>query len=585
MPLEGEPCTTEPINDEGDVLPSDSGPTSKELHCTRVLSHVNLLRENPKLCDVVLRCNDREIPTHRAILAACSPYFLAMFTHELKESSQDKVDLHNMNPDILVSLVDFAYTGHVEITVENVQEVLSVASLLQVTEVVEICCSFLKNQLDPQNCLGIRNFAEAHGCVELTTIVDNFARLNFSEVAKGSEFLQHSCDNLIKLLESDVLHVNQEEEVFEAIIKWINHKPEERKARLPTLLAHVRLPMLPIKYLVKEVASCEYVRDSIECRDLVDEAKSYHLIPEERNYESASERMFPRKSTVGTLFAVGGKESSDHITRAVECYNIFDNLWEVAPELLVKRQQLGVGSLDGRIYAVGGSDGSLRLSSVECYDPIAKSWSFVAPMVTCRSGVGVGVLGKAMYSAGGYDGRSCLNTVERYDQEKNVWCPIACMSKKRSFPGVAVLNNKLYVFGGNDGSSFLSVVEEYDPHINRWQNITPLSTQRAGIGVAALEQCIYVVGGNDGTSRLDSVECLDVREGKWHTVASMHSARDGVSIAAVGWNLMVVGGINGPSYLKTTELYDPRMNTWVLSASMNTCRAAAGVACHNTPSA
>ena len=100
-----------------------------------------------------------------------------------------------------------------------------------------------------------------------------------------------------------------------------------------------------------------------------------------------------------------------------------------------------------------------------------------------------------------------------------------------------------------------------------------------------MEQCIYVVGGNDGTSRLDSVECLDVREGKWHTVASMHSARDGVSIAAVGWNLMVVGGINGPSYLKTTELYDPRMNTWVLSASMNTCRAAAGVACHNTPSA
>jgi len=72
--------------------------------------------------------------------------------------------------------------------------------------------------------------------------------------------------------------------------------------------------------------------------------------------------------------------------------------------MIVRRQQLGVGVLDGKAYAVGGSDGSLRLSSVECFDPSTNFWSFVAPMSTCRSGVGVGVLGGAMYAAGGYDG-------------------------------------------------------------------------------------------------------------------------------------------------------------------------------------
>ena len=550
----------------------------EEDHCSKVLARVHSLREHPKLCDVVLRCNEVEIPTHRAILAACSPYFLAMFTHELKESSQSVVDLKDMDQNILSRLVDFAYTGKIDISVDDVQDVLSAASLLQVTEVIELCCTFLKNQLDPHNCLGIRTFAEAHGCQELSQVIDNFVQLHFSEVAKGPEFLQHSCENLIHLISDDQLRVSREEEVFEAVIQWVAHDKEARKPMLSKLLQHVRLPMLPKEYIVRQVDTCDLVRSCMECRDLVDEAKRYHLMPDEHSSMTTNERMYPRKSTVQSLFVVGGKESSDSITRTVECYNLYENRWERAPELLVRRQQLGVGSLGGKIYSVGGSDGSLRLSSVECFDPNAKSWSFVAPMATCRSGVGVGIIGGAMYSAGGYDGRSCLNSVERYDQEKNVWCPVAPMSIKRSFPGVAVVKDKLYMFGGNDGSSFLSIVEMYDPHINRWCNITPLTNPRAGVGVAVLEQCIYVAGGNDGTSRLESVERLDIREGKWHTIAKMKSARDGVSLASLGWNLLAVGGINGPSYLKTTEIYDPRKNVWDFVATMETCRAAAGVA-------
>ena len=553
-------------------------PEKEETHCRKVLKRVHSLRKYAKLCDVILRCEGKEIPTHRAVLAACSPYFQAMFTNELKESSQQVVDLKDVHPDILADLVDFIYTGVIDISVQNVQDVLSVASLLQVTEVMELCCSFLHRNLEPQNCLGIRNFAEAHGCQELSNAVDQYALKNFSEVAKGPEFLQHSCQNIEKLIKSSELYISNEQEVFEAIVTWVRHSPEEREPMLPQLMKHVRLSLLPVKYLIKEVDTCDLVKRSLQCRDFVDEAKQYHLVPEERSFMDATERMVPRKSTVGTLFAVGGKESSDSITRSVECYNLYEDKWEKAPDLLVRRQQLGVGALGGKIFAVGGSDGSLRLSSVECFDPATRSWSFVGPMGTCRSGVGVGVLSGAMYAAGGYDGRSCLSSVERYDQEKNVWCNVSNMSIKRSFPGVAVYRDSIYVFGGNDGSSFLSIAEVYDPHVNRWRNIARLNSPRAGIGVSILEHCIYIAGGNDGTSRLDSMEFIDVREEKWHSAATMKSARDGVSLATLGWNLLAVGGINGPSYLKTTEIFDPRNNKWDVVASMETCRAAAGVA-------
>ena len=548
----------------------------------KILRKVHDLRFNRKLCDVVLRAGDREIPTHRAILAAVSSYFQAMFTHELMESSQEVVEIRNMDPDVLSSLVDFAYTGDIELTVDNVQEILSASSLLQIIEVQELCCSFLMKQLDVTNCLGIKSFVEANGCSQVTGDIDKFARKYFQQVATGAEFLNSSCENVCSLISSSDLNISKEEDVYTAVIEWVKQDPSGREQHLPDLLSHVRLPMINVQYLMNIVDTEVLIKSNSQCRDLLDEATRYHLLPMQRNIRSPVPRFHPRKSTVGSLYAVGGKESSESITRSVEMYSLLENQWQETTGMIVRRQQLGVGVLDGKIYAVGGSDGSLRLSSVECFDPATNFWSFVAPMGTCRSGVGVGVLGGAMCAAGGYDGRSCLNTVERFDPDKNLWSSISHMSTRRSFPGVAVYDGRLYVFGGNDGTSFLNVVECYDPYINRWLSIPSLNKPRAGIGVAVIGQQIFVAGGNDGTSRLDSVEFLDIRTSHWQTAAHMTSARDGVSLSAYGNHLIAVGGINGPSYLRSAELYDPVSNTWETLAFMQTCRAAAGVAVINS---
>ena len=555
----------------------DKTPLSSQFH-RGVLQKVHNLRVHRKLCDVVLRVDDREIPTHRAILAAVSPYFQAMFTTGLMESNQDVVDIRDMNPNILSSLVNFAYTGDVELTVDNVQEVLSAASLLQILQVQELCCSFLMKQLDVNNCLGIKTFVEANGCSQVCGDIDKFAARHFQQVSSGGEFLSSSWENVAALISSSDLKVDKEEEVYAVVMEWVKQDPSERCQHLPKLLSNVHLPMISVPFLMDVVDEEPLIKASPDCRDLLDEAKRYHLMPMQRNLRSTNPRFHARKSTVGLLYAVGGKESSESITRSVEVYNSLENEWKETTGMIVRRQQLGVGVLEGKVYAVGGSDGSLRLSSVECFDPSTNFWSFVAPMGTCRSGVGVGVLGGAMYAAGGYDGRSCLNTVERYDPDKNMWTSVASMSTRRSFPGVAVLDGRLYVFGGNDGTSFLNVVECYDPHINRWNTMAALNKPRAGIGVTVMSGLIFVAGGNDGTSRLDSVEYLDVRTGRWQSAARMTSARDGVSLCCIGGTLMAVGGINGPSYLRSSEMYDSVSNTWEPIASMHTCRAAAGVA-------
>ena len=51
-----------------------------------------------------------------------------------------------------------------------------------------------------------------------------------------------------------------------------------------------------------------------------------------------------------------------------------------------------VAMVDGKLYAVGGFDGTNRLSSVECFDPSTGQWSGVAAMSTARSYFGAAVV-------------------------------------------------------------------------------------------------------------------------------------------------------------------------------------------------
>lgn len=289
-------------------------------HCVRILEVMNKHRKDClKLCDVVLKIGDEHIPTHRAVLAACSPYFYAMFTSDLVESRQKVVTMKDIDAGIVQQLVEFAYTGKVDVNVENVQSILATASLVQFHEVRDLCCQFLETQLDPTNCLGIRKFTEAHGCVNFLEVVDKFVLENFREVMKSEEYALLPCELLVKVISSDDLNVVAEEEVFEAVMSWVKHDLNNRVKQLPNIIHFVRMPLISKHYLLNRIDVDSLIRSNMTCRDLLDEAKNYHLLPEQRaNWRT--DRMKPRKSMMGTLYAVGGKEAGETISNTVECY-------------------------------------------------------------------------------------------------------------------------------------------------------------------------------------------------------------------------------------------------------------------------
>ena len=88
-----------------------------------------------------------------------------------------------------------------------------------------------------------------------------------------------------------------------------------------------------------------------------------------------------------------------------------------------------------------------NLSQVEQYDPSSDKWSPTTSMIEHRSSVGIGVLDGFLYAVGGYNGQVTVNTAERYNPRTGEWNMITQMNTVRSMLGVASLNGQLYAIG------------------------------------------------------------------------------------------------------------------------------------------
>lgn len=155
---------------------------SLEKHPHHILETMNIMRAHRDLCDIMIHVGNRTIHAHKLVLASCSPYFRAMFTSEMIECKQTEIKIQDVDEDALATLIDFCYTAQIVIEESNVQILLPAACLLQLQEIQDICCDFLKKQLDPSNCLGIRAFADQHSCRDLLQIANKFTQRNFQEV-------------------------------------------------------------------------------------------------------------------------------------------------------------------------------------------------------------------------------------------------------------------------------------------------------------------------------------------------------------------------------------------------------------------
>ncbi|XP_065347952.1 kelch-like ECH-associated protein 1B isoform X1 [Cloeon dipterum] len=529
-------------------------------YLSEAMQMMQMMRSHRMLTDVVLEVGQELIHSHKVVLAAASPYFKAMFTGGLREADMERVKLQGVCPTAMAALVRFMYTGTINVSELTVCQLLPAATMFQINYVIDACCSFLERQLDPSNAIGIASFAQQHSCDDLFWKSQHFIERYFTQVCQEEEFLQLSPAQLVNLIKRDGLNVQEEMQVYEAVMKWVRYDEETRSPKMENILSSVRCQFLTPTFLKQQMNNCDVLRRLPACREYL--AKIFkdltlHKAPCERERKPNTPRL---------IYIAGGYLR--HSLDKMEAYNVDNQTWRELAKLPVPRSGLSGAFLKGVFYAVGGrnnSPGSHQDSDrVDKYCPGQNQWQQCAPLSVPRNRVGVAVMDCMVYAVGGSAGCDYHNSVERYDPEEDKWSQVAPMHQPRLGVGVAVVNRLLYAIGGYDGKDRLNTAEVYHPENNAWHMIAPMRTRRSGAGVVALGNKIYVVGGYDGNNQLETVECYDTETNTWEQVASMSEPRSALSVTTLDGKLYAMGGYGGQgqSFLSIVEVYYPELDQW-----------------------
>ena len=546
-----------------------------EVFKEEVSQKLDEFRKSDLLCDVTVRTKGQDFPAHRCVLSAGSPYFHALFTTELKvrESEDNLIQLTEVTCDAFTEVLKFIYTGKATINSSNVQDVVIAADYLIIPSLKSKASLFLERSINVSNCLALESFASQYSCESLKQAAVTYSLENFVVVAKSSDFQSLELKKVKELLSDDKINVPHEEDVYEAMIRWVKHEVESRERFLPELLKCLRLFSMS-KYSLRQILEEEeLVKRNPSCMAIVVSGLDYSLFPDQFQGTSLTPRLsleeyeavvvltgglngsnialndthcfllstkkwlsLPTMSNScnsrdaavcgGFLYVVSWERSLGRHSSAkwyVQSFNPKQKKWNSSDEYVgIDSKDFVVTSLSELLYITGGENSWCQ---TRVYNPVLAEWKKVAQMKTGRAAHCAVVLQKHIYVIGGHNGTTCHNSVECYNPSTDQWKTIPSMSNARRFAAAATAHGKIVVVGGySDMSASLNTeasCEMFNPSTNEWSLVASPAFPRAACSIVSMGDIIYLFGGRNEEYDLKTVMRFDVQSNEWREVAVM----------------------------------------------------------------
>uniref|UniRef100_A0A674KBM3 BTB domain-containing protein n=1 Tax=Terrapene triunguis TaxID=2587831 RepID=A0A674KBM3_9SAUR len=447
---------------------------------------------------------------HRMLLAAVNPYFRAMFVSSFKESQDGEVLLQDMAPSTVQTILHYLYTEKISVTSETAQAVFVAASRLQILPLLEICSSFLLEQVSVENCLLLYELGYAHGEQALLRVAMRQISLNFRHLSlEDKSFLHLKPSTLISIISSDSLVVSSEIVVYRAVRRWMKFQTSNRRPLLSKIMRHVRLPLLTQEEL-REVQL-----ESAHCGDM--RLRWKRLNRQERLQECGGLRqgMYNKcivcvdlfnMEVADKLYVTGGVHTDDSYSDTLHEYSSFRGRWTQLPSMSMPRASHGFLNCNQKLYAVGGwcryED---YLDSAECFDLMEKTWTPISRLPHTLSHFAATVLKNKLYLIGGVTDKLGSWYVSRkvliYKVSSNVWTQVL-LDAECYWSGAVSMNNGIYVIGGWPDSGNLHCSRKCfflgeDGRVDKAVVIPKLPVEIAGAGVVRWRKRIYVLGGEN----------------------------------------------------------------------------------------
>ena len=514
--------------------------------------------------DVALEVEDgKALEAHKCILSTASPFFQKLFNSDMRETSERVVRLEMLTELGLRDILEFIYTGTVQIsTEENAQELIEMADYLLLPHLKTVAGRVLLQMLNTSNCISMYYFSERYRCEELITEIKDFIFANFTTVAKTEQFLSLSSKEVKMWISSDEIVVSAEEDVFDVIRKWADCEKSERKKCFAELFREVRLVYVSRDYLHSDIVTNDLVNSNDSCMDLVKEALKFNDCENKHRYTVS-----PRKSLETPVILVC-KEYPAGQKDDILCYYPREDKWSMFQSPIKSKIDM-ITSCRGKLYYLSKEDKRILLYDpyTICWTslPLEEQWEFRKLFVRSE---------EEIYALARHRDSSSLHLppcIIKKKPESSSWDCVASFDVGvREGMCVVCSDRFIYFIGGIavrvTPMMTLAAVDRYDLISDTWDKIADIQERRSKAYGAAGHGKIFIAGGYNGTIDLESCEVYHEATNEWHFIASLKKSSSCLSaLLCVGSNLYALKSSSVSYRLKKNGVfarYDPDRDEW-----------------------
>ena len=249
-------------------------------HAGKILEDTNQARKSGSYCDITLLVGEDKYPiqAHRLVLSCASNYFEVMFASNLKEASQTEIELPRTEVFVMESLIKFAYTGQLDITNQNIEQITRGADFFGMPKLLEKCVQYIIQRIDYNNCVEVLALADHLSKDNLKQPAKKYFIDNFEGIStKSLDIFALSTPLVLEIIadNSVAIHGDPSENEERLLQFGWNHlqtrSDEDWSACIPKLLNAVHLPQVTDNFLCNLKHKVEKIYDA---KTLVEKAES-----------------------------------------------------------------------------------------------------------------------------------------------------------------------------------------------------------------------------------------------------------------------------------------------------------------------
>lgn len=320
-------------------------------HGASLLEGMNQMCQKRFLCDLTVATKTKSFEVHKLVLASCSEYFHCLLQ---RDPQLYQVELHDVSPLGLTTIITYAYTGKLSLSLYTIGSTIAAATQLQVPALLNMCSDFLVREMAVENCVYIANISATYSLNQVKDATRKFIRENFLEFSKTDQFMKLPFDQINELLKDDGLQIPNEVAAFQIALKWLEFDPK-RVRYAADLLSNIRFGTISAPDLINHVQPVPRMMQDPQRHKLLVDAMNYHLLPHQQN--SLQSRRTRIRGGQRVLVTVGGRLALTEkaLSREIR-YRDTEGNWNKLTEMPAKSFNQCVVVMDGFIYIAGGED-------------------------------------------------------------------------------------------------------------------------------------------------------------------------------------------------------------------------------------